>query len=169
MKFYCCAERELKPDGFSQLIMDVIKADYSHVFILVEDMPLDLRVRYNLPLEGDVIYEATTPRYTRDVLRTKNRAGSEIKEKIEIKVFNEFAAVAWMQGNMGKSYSLSQCWIIAYPELAKEYENGEGSGFCSEFCIRFVYNNMIDQSLISSFNLETIDPKECIHILKKLE
>lgn len=167
MKFYCCAERENNPDTFSRVIMKVIDADYSHVFILVEDIPITTRLRLNLPLQGDIIYHATIPAYSRTTLEAETVKASVV-EKIPIEVEDEMFALGWLEGNMGKEYSLAQCLVIPYPALVEKYENGEGKGFCSEFCIRFAAVNSVHADHFKSLNLEIVDPRVCIEILKKL-
>ncbi len=169
MKFYYCTERELIPDRFSQLIMDVIGAPYSHAFILVEDMPVGFRVRLGLPIDGEIIFHATMPKYDKISLKAELAMGGEIMEKIPIEVFDDRFALGWLEGNMDKEYSLSQCIGVAYPELRPIFENGAGKGFCSEFCARFGALHSVRPDFFSNVDVEFMNPKEGVVLFKNLQ
>lgn len=172
MKFYYCVEREINPDSFSSLIMNVISAPYSHAFILVEDVPTSERVFNNLPAEGNIIFEATIPLYKFRSEKELDPRVEEIFARVEISVRNEYLALGWLLGNMGKEYSMSQA--IGFLDLkfgtnlVSIWANGEGRGVCSEFCARFGAINSSRPDLFSNVNLEYVNPKSGLELFQQL-
>lgn len=172
MKFFYCVEAEIVPDTFSRLIMRVIEADYSHAFILVEDIPDLIRDRHMLHPEHGIIFEATVPVYRHRSILTTNSKNSEIRGKVEIAVTNEYLALGWLLGNMGKEYSFSQCMgfldLHLQTNLKEIWGNGEGKGVCSELCARFGATNSTRPELFNDVNLDYITPKEGLDLFSKL-
>lgn len=172
MRFYYCVERELNPDHFSILIMNVIEAPYSHAFILVEDVPETERLIFGLPKTGNIIFEATIPNYCFRAEDSLDPKVEQVMHKAEIKVRNESMALGWLLGNMGKEYSLSQS--IGFLDLKlntsfiKIWGNGEGKGVCSEFCARFGAVHSVRPDFFSEVNLEYVNPKSGLKLFKEL-
>lgn len=168
MKFYYCVEREIKPDTFSSLIMRVTKANYSHAFILVKDVPLIQRVKYQLPLGGDLVFHATVPKYSVTTLERELSNKSVIEDMVEIDVWSECEALAWLVGNLGKEYSLEQCLGLLFPLIKDAYRNDDGKGICSEFAVRFGGFHCVDTSYFSDVDYDFITPEAGLNLYKSL-
>lgn len=158
MDFFFCTEREFEPDNFSQLIQETFNIGWSHNLILVSNIPIEVRVRLGLHLSDDIVYHATIPKYARIPLSQELAAGSEIVHKIQIEVQDEMFALGWLEGNMDKEYSFSQCAALIYPHLRPLFGNGPGKGFCSEFAMRFAKTNSIRSYLLTDVDPEWVDP-----------
>jgi len=160
MEFYFCTEREFHPDNFSRTIQETFSCNWSHNLILVKNIPIELRVRYGLHLSDDIIYHATTPRYSKTNLAAEISAGtgSELVHQIRVHVLHEMLALGWLEGNMGKEYSLNQCLGLVFPQLRGFYYNGEGKGYCSEFTMRFAKFNTPKPELLEDVEPEWMDP-----------
>jgi hypothetical protein len=156
LKFFICTEREVSPDEFSALIQDVSRTDYSHMQVLVTEIPDMIRRRLSLP-DGDLIFHATTPKYEQ-ISFEKEYADSNNKmvHKIECPVWDEVGALEWLRGNMGKDYSLSQCLGYFSEELQKIWGNGEGKGICVEFGMRFIAECGMKPEVLAGRNLDYI-------------
>jgi hypothetical protein len=155
MRFFVIAVKEKSPDFESQLIMDKIKADYSHSAVTVEINP-----------GFEMLYEATDPE-SRKVPLDSIFPAALIAERIEITHLVNIPkerAVGWLDGKTGIRYAFSQWPGFAMPILKFLGRNGSRELACSELVELFLeYACGIDLHEDNDF----VDPKQITEAIKR--
>lgn len=155
MKFELIAMGEVKPDFLSRRIQAAIKADYSHVAILVD---------------GYQVFHATGKGFHKSDLPTELEGGKTvIRRRIEIPVERECCALAWLNARLGLRYSNLQYLGFIFPFLRwiPFVNNGRSEVVCSEVVADFVAENAKLGSICAMAfrDCDFVDPKQCVDIV----
>lgn len=136
IRFYIVAIRECNPDLDSRLIMESIKANYSHSAVLVKF------------IDHEVIFEAVDP-VSRSVPAENILKDHFFTEKIEITDFlsvHPMAALGWLNGKMGIEYGFDQWPGFLMPIMKFMGRNKAKKMVCSEFVAMFL-NYVLEDKL----------------------
>lgn len=138
MKFEVGVCREVKPDFFSRLIMRFTGRNYSHAFVIVDDL---------------WVYDATEKgiKVTPMVAFLEGGA-TEIVERVEVKprdhtgisiVGAEWFARGWLEHSCGTAeYSLVQCACMIFPFLRQVFLDSKRKTICSEYVAEFLRDGL---------------------------
>lgn len=155
--FAICAFAEVKPDFVSRCIQKAIKANYSHIGILVGE---------------STVYHATGVGFHKQNLIDMLEGGSVvIRRKVNLPIERECCALTWLEARIGTKYSLIQYLGFLFPWLRfiPKVSNGRRETVCSEIGADFAWDCVtptLRQSLRNALECnDFVDPKQLMDIL----
>lgn len=147
ISIFVCAEND--PDWVSRKIMKVIRADYSHIGIIVDD-----RTVYHMVGKG---------------FSTMPLAELQVGHTLQLKnitnhIDNIQYALGYLEGRLGVEYSQSQYLGFLFPFLRQFVRNNREKGVCSEEVARFLLlcgkPQRIESNIHNLDSLDFVSPKD---------
>lgn len=152
--FELIAIGEEKPDFLSWWIQWGIKANYSHVAVLVN---------------GETIYHSIEKGVCKTTLKEMMaEKACVIRRRILIPVERECCALTWLEARLDTPYSAIQYLGFIFPFLRfiPWINNGRRELVCSEFGAEFCCEQAIQKLMVQAAfgDCDWIDPKKCLDV-----